>query len=436
MAHSWESSLGVVGWGSSFPSVDRFLKHYGRATRSEHTRKNVLIVLSQLCRSAGLDPGKLVALSPEKASETLQSFLDGKCGEGDSIRTLNVALGYLKVFFRVNGFKNGRELEVERYHQPARYRKRSEYVPTRDEILRMSYADGTKIGRAMILAAYTSGLRNSTLRALRYRDVRMELEKGFPIVKVPVYPEMKEVDPGACKGNIPYYTFFANEAVSTIREYLEERVAVYGDVGDDEPLFCSTSTNYAAESRRRTPVKIRTLEVVVTRAARKAGLQEWRQVVPHCLRKAFESALRNNGIDPKDQEFLMGHILPGSQDTYYDKTKTEDLRAKYARVRFFSSEEFDKVEMIKAFAKTLGVDEIEVKVTRMRKAQPALTEEEAVGRVVREEFMRPMRDEVTRQIDEDRGSQIVVSEASLESYLKDGWQFASLLPSGRIVIRK
>ena len=30
----------------------------------------------------------------------------------------------------------------------------------------------------------------------------------------------------------------------------------------------------------------------------------------------------------------MGHILPGSQDTYFDKSKVEYLRAEYARLSF------------------------------------------------------------------------------------------------------
>jgi hypothetical protein len=63
-------------------------------------------------------------------------------------------------------------------------------------------------------------------------------------------------------------------------------------------------------------------------------------VHPHCLRKAFETALRDNGLDPKDQEFLMGHILPESQDTYYDKTKISELREKYAKIVFFPQKRF------------------------------------------------------------------------------------------------
>ena len=76
---------------------------------------------------------------------------------------------------------------------------------------------------------------------------------------------------------------------------------------------------------------------MVKSSAKMAGIREWRAVSPHSLRKAFERALRNSGLDVKDQEFLMWHILPGSQDTYYDKTKIEEMRGKYARIEFFPS---------------------------------------------------------------------------------------------------
>ena len=32
--------------------------------------------------------------------------------------------------------------------------------------------------------------------------------------------------------------------------------------------------------------------------------------------------------------------------------------------------------------------------------------------------------------------QVIVEEKELESYLKDGWQFVSVLPSRRVLIRK
>ncbi len=62
-------------------------------------------------------------------------------------------------------------------------------------------------------------------------------------------------------------------------------------------------------------------------------------VFPHCLRKAFESVLRSSLVDGSrldagNQEFFMGHILPGSQDPYYDKTKVEFHRDEYSKLDF------------------------------------------------------------------------------------------------------
>lgn len=147
---------------------------------------------------------------------------------------------------------------------------------------------------------YVSSLRNSTLRALRYRDVRKELEAGLSVVKIPVYPEMKRVDPAGCKGDIPYYTFIDQETVKALREYLEERKKRFGDVADEEPLFCSDSNQIPREEQRLTPVSKNGLERMVKRSARQAGIKRWRDVTPKCLRKAYESALRNNTLDPKD----------------------------------------------------------------------------------------------------------------------------------------
>jgi len=61
---------------------------------------------------------------------------------------------------------------------------------------------------------------------------------------------------------------------------------------------------------------------IVKCAARNAGLKEWKDVYPHSLRKSFEEALRRRRPDgsmmnEKEVKFLFGHLLAGSQDTYF-----------------------------------------------------------------------------------------------------------------------
>lgn len=428
---SWERYLKASGWSSEYPSVDMLLRHYVRKMHSELTRRNSLFALSAFCRFAGKSPEELVSLASGEAGALLQGFLDAKHGAGRSIRYINVLLAYLEVFFRVNGFKNGREIAVERYHQPVRYRKRPEYIPTPDEVYRMAYAAGSRRNTALILLAYTSGLRNATVRSLRYRDVGDELERGCEVVKVPVYPEMKEVDPGACKGGIAYYTFISGETVKALREYLGER----GRVEDDGPLFCSETTNIPSEVRRRIWIKGDTIEAVVKRAAERGGVKDWRHVTPHCLRKAFESALRNSGIDVDHREFLMGHVLPGSKDTYYDRSKVEELRSQYTKVQFFKTGALDRVEMMKTFAKSLGFRDIELKVAKLRETEPEIGEEEAVGKIVRADLLKQLQVEARKKKRSDDPKKIV-SEEELEGYLAEGWDMRAVLPSGKIIIEK
>jgi len=444
---SLESYLKVSGWSSEYKSLDKALKHYKRRLGSEKTKENLLSFLKALCKFSGKNPDELVALNVSEASTIVQSFLDDLADKGRSIRYINVALAYIRTFFRENGFKNENELHVERYFQPSRYRKRPEYVPTPEEIERMAYAAGSKRNKAVILVLYTSGLRASTLQALTVGDIREELEKGLDVIKIPVYPEMKRRVPDACKGGIPYYTFASAEAVEALREYLEERKSEYGKLDDGEPLFCSDTTNVPAERRRKTPIMKKTLQQLVKRAALKVGIKRWKEITVHCFRKAFESAMRNNGLDIKDQEFLMGHILPGSQDAYYDYSKVESLRAKYAKIKFFRTTQIDKLEMVKMFAKTLGIEEIEVKIRKMREKDPELDEAEILGKIVREELgIKPLelRKIKLKEKSENEDCEYnpkkfenkIVNENELIQHLNRGWNIVKELKNGKIIIKR
>jgi integrase len=444
----WEEFLKLEEWHSSYSSVDTTLRHYARKGRSEGTRENVCVTLMQFCKHCGLDPDALVALEPKEASRLCQDFTDGLKERGCSIRYVNVSQAYLRTFFGENGYENERRLRVERYHQPARYRKKPEYVPDAEEIYRMGYAAGSAKNRAMIFMLYSSGLRNSTLRAVLYGDLRKDLESGLKVVRVPVYPEMKKVDPDACKGEIPYYTFVDEETVKALKQYLDERKGILGKLVDGDPLFCSDSNQVAREEQRYTPVSKNGLDRMVKRAARQAGVQQWQDVTPKSLRKAFESVLRNNRLDPKDQEFLMGHILPGIQDPYYDSSKTENLRAKYSAAKFFKTEITDKLEMVKAFARTLGIDKIEVKIQKLREQHSGLDEMEALGRIMRQELgIKPIKTKMAKPRDPDEADDCpngncrkcetkIVPENELVPHLDEGWDMVKELKSGKIVIKR
>jgi integrase len=286
-----------------------------------------------------MDPDSLVYLPKNVIEGLVQDYADQYNNGKHSVRYANNVLHILKTFFKVNGFKGVQALEVEGYHVPARYRKVPEYIPEKNEIYAMADSACSLRDRAIILTLYSSGIRNSTLRALLIRDIEKELSKGVSNVLIPVYPEMKLIDPYACKGNISYFTYVCDEATEAIKLYLRERKEKYGEILNNEPLFASDYNQIDRDRRKSKILSARQLQFVVKLAAKKSGLVQWQFVKPHCMRKTFETVLHSElvdggRLDPKIQEFFMGHILPGSEDAYFDKTKIEMLRAEYAKLNF------------------------------------------------------------------------------------------------------
>lgn len=336
---SFFTFLKVCGWRSEYESVNLLLKHLWRKSRSEASRKAYLRQVYLLCSSKGLTPEELIKLPKKKIEEIVQDYADQYNDGRHSIRYVNNIIHLLKGFFKANGFKGTKALEIESQYMPSRYRKRPEYIPKKHEIYAMADSACSLRDRAIILTLYSSGLRNATLRAVLYKDVEEELKRGVDNLMIPVYPEMKLIEPNACKNNIPYYTFTCEEATQAISLYLREREEKYGKIMPNEPLFASEYNQVPRENRNSKIMSPRQLQFIVKDAAKRAGIPQWRYVAPHCLRKAFETVLHSELIDggrldPKIQEFFMGHILPGSEDVYFNKMDVERLRAEYAKLNF------------------------------------------------------------------------------------------------------
>jgi len=323
------------GWTSRFESVNRLLRKLSRRSKSEETKRTYLSIIASLCNRLGVSPDDLTKIGMEYVEKALQEWCDELDKWGYSRKYINNIIHAVRSFFRASAI----EINVEGYYMPVRYAKRPEYIPTKNEVYAMADCAGSLRDRAIILFLFSTGLRVSTLIALTYGDLKDELEKGYSIIKVPVYPEMKIRVSGACKNNIPYYTFACEEAVKALRLYLRERTERFGFIEPHEPLFCSEYNQISCEERKLKFMTPRQVQRIVKEAAKKAGIVNWMHVTPKSLRKTYESVLRSElldggRLDIKTQEFLMGHTLPGSQDTYYDKTKFEQLRLEYARLNF------------------------------------------------------------------------------------------------------
>ena len=350
-AVSFSEYLRVDGWDSGHTSVQNLLDHLARKSKSEGTREVYLRHLHRFCLATGKTPSALVRVKRDTAEQLVQKYADSFSNRSRAYS--NTAICSLKTFFAVNGYKRNRALDLETYYNPPRHRVTSEYIPSKVEVYWMVDSGCSLRDRAILLMLYGTGLRNSTLRSLRYKDIGAELERNLDVIMIPVYPSMKDVDPAACKGNVPYYTFLFREATQTLRLYLKDRRRRYGVFAEDDPVFCTNYNQISKAERGSTPITARELQVIVKDAAQRGGIAQWALVHPHALRKTYEGVLRGQMIDGslldvKTQEFLMGHILPGQQDNYYDRTKIESMRVIYSNLKFERTIVENKHNMIRA----------------------------------------------------------------------------------------
>jgi hypothetical protein len=297
----------------------------------------------------------------------------------------------------------------------------------------MAERAGSARNRAIILTLLSTGLRNTALRALRVGDVIKEIQSGQENLVIKIEAEWNTLRiPGAVKGAIPYYTFTSAKATEAIKEMLKRRAEKFAPILEDEPLFLAGGT----QQSKKKHLSNTELRNIVKCAAIEAGIKKWRYVSPHTLRKVFESVLRSPTIDggrmdPKDQEFLMGHILPGTQDAYYDWTKISKLRAQFAKLVFEDklTPEQQKLSMHKNVAKIL---EIDVDLLKSKK-------EKVLGRglLVKEEFelieraikkkTSPLRNEKEQKI---------VPKNELETYLSKGWKYVVSVDEKLAIVEK
>lgn len=345
-ASKWWRFLQILpdGWSSSDPAVDKLLKHLSRGSRSTSSRRLYLRTLYRLCiRTGGLKPHELIKMDKSLLETKVQEFCDRF---QESRNYANTTLYVLKKFFDTNDVK----LNLQRYSASKRWRKRPEYIPTLQEALKMAEVTRNLRDRCIILFLIYCGLRNATLRALRINEnypdrpvfeeytIKKELERGSECMVVIVHKVMKKLILEACKNGIPYFGFVPKKAVEALKDYLRERKFRRGYIADEEPLFILKRVPINITDPSQLILSEREVNRKLKDAARRAGLKYWRFVTANSMRKVFNNFLINQAKDRQlnveENEFLMGHLLPGSRDTYFDKTKIEEMRRRYSRLDF------------------------------------------------------------------------------------------------------
>jgi len=241
------------------------------------------------------------------------------------------------------------------------------------------------------------------------------------------------------KAGHKYFTFLSSEDCTYLKEYLEERIRSSEKLKPESPPIA----HERKEAVKKPFVMTRKITHFIRQYMRKAGVYKR----PYVLRTYAETQLiiaeSKGKISHPYLQFIAGH--KGDIEARYSTNKgvlppdmIEDMRRCYKECEPFLTtvtaevERADvvkqaKIEALKSIAKTLlGIDLLEVKIAKEREIGKELSVDEQIE----------LFEDVIKKMRENPDSQKIVREEELERYLADGWEFVSVLPSKKILIKK
>ena len=429
-------------YDSILPDIRRWLDNIERG--SPLTAEVALRRLGRACELLQLTPKEMVT----RANEDLKTFQDSLEdlvsrleGENKAPQYIAGILKNVRSWLRYNDITLTRKIKIRNISATPTIE--DEQVPSQEELARIFRNSSSRARLAETLIAFADLRPESTgnydgsdgLRLGDLPEVRIEKEQ----VVFEKMPTMIVVRASLSKTRHKYFTFLSSEGCTYLKEYLEERIRAGEELTSNSPLIA----HERIEAETKPFMLTRKTTELIRKAMRRTGVHKR----PYVLRAYAETQLiiaeSKGKISHPYLQFIAGH--QGDIEARYSTNKgrlppnmIEDMREAYKRCEPFLStitqptEQMTiikeaKIEALKSIAKTMfGIDLLEVKIAKENEENRELTQDETI-----ELFESEMKK--TR---EQPDPQIIVEEKELESYLREGWQFVSVLPSRRVLIRK
>ena len=296
------------------PEVKAWLQN-----RPESTRRNFASQLEIFCKTIKVTPEAWRRLDKFEARDVAWKFIQPKIAEHASVA--KSYLTTLKSWFRnLDGeplpFDSGRG---GKHYIHVTYRKHAtEHIPNKKEMYQIIDMASSLRDKTLLLFLFQSGVRVNVLEHIQYSDVSDELEEEIITLKVTGRLDLK------LRGrNIPfYYTFLNGEGAETLRQYCKHH---HKERNPEKPLFFT--------KRRSKPVTQTWVYRIVKMCAGRAGFNP-KTMSTHTIRKAFRKIVRQTNVDDDDKEQLMGHVIGGSRQAYFDSKDVELIRNAYLNCNF------------------------------------------------------------------------------------------------------
>jgi len=425
------------------PDVRRW--HTNLARGSPLTAEVALRRLSRMCELLGSTPQGIV----EGAKADMKGFQDSIEDLVTRLESERKSPGYIldllktvKSWLRYHDVTLKRRIKVS--NPSATPAIEDEQIPSHEELSRIFRASNPRVRAAEALIAFAD-LRPQALGnhdgsdGLMLKDLpELRIQKGEIIFEG--VPTMVVVRPTLSKSRHKYFTFLIGEGCTYLKEYLEERLRLREHLRPESPLIA----HERPRATTRKFVMTRKITHFIRTAMRRAGVYKR----PYVLRAYAETQLiiaeSRGKISHPYLQFMAGH--KGDIEARYSTNKgilpeemVEDMRRSVEDCEPLlgtTARELDqstvvkeaKVEALKSIAKSLlGIDLLEVKVAKEKELERELN---------RDEEIELFENEIRKMREGESDPQRIVGEEELEDFLRDGWQFVSVLPSKKILIRK
>jgi integrase len=405
--------------------------------RNQRSVRDYAESLAQFLEFTEMAPPKLAKLGYDRALALMKKFVLWRVRTmGVSPKTVHRQWFALASFFKFCGVEGAYEFPSKNIPVNIKYLDK---IPTKEELWKIMQAPKLDLPTriAIHLIAY-AGVRPDDVSKLTYDCVKRDLESKT--VPCAVYiPQGKT-------GNA-YVTFIPVETVQLLTQYFEERRREGEVITDSSPVILDHR-----EFRRSGKIKgvlRKNISRKITEAIRNSGVKttetfgkKVQRMRPYSLRKYFRSNLTGHAPSEYIEAWLghtsgLEHVYGGTRDL--DPSTIERMREVYKKCEpslVATTRPLDqsdvvkeaKVEALKAIAKSLlGIDLQEVKVARERELKRELS---------RDEEIELFENELKKLRDGKHNPKRIVSEEELESFLAEGWQFVSVLPSHKILISR
>ena len=210
----------------------------------------------------------------------IREFLDKLIERGQSGNTINVNLNAFRFVFE--------DLLRRRIRLNIRYSKKPLQLPVfleKEEVKAFLDSVENEKHRLMVELMYSAGLRVSELCNLRVKH--LEIDKGYGFVR-------------KGKGK--------KDRVFIIAEYVKQKIK---SLIESEQL---NAEDWLFMSNRKRQYDVRTIEEIVKKARKKAGIVK--NIHPHTLRHSFATHLIENGYSLTEVQSLLGHKSPETSMIY------------------------------------------------------------------------------------------------------------------------